>query len=114
MAIKLNQSGYDRAVEIIKNGLEVENDTNNWDEVKPTPDEDLHFIQTHSLEEYGEWFLGIDTDPELKDNRRKYVYPHGDFNVLQKSALLNSEKQAKQKNDTEVVAAIGRLLAMIK
>jgi len=114
MAIKLNQAGYDRAAAIIKKGLEVENDTNNWQEVKPTVDEELFFIENHSLNEYGEWFLGVNTDAALKDSTKKFVYPHGDLKVVHKSALLESEKLAKKNNDTEIHQAIHKLLEMIK
>ncbi len=113
MSIKFNKSGYNRAVEIIDNGLEVEHDTNNWEEVKPTVDEELQYIDTHSLDEYGEWFLGIRSEPELKDDIKKFVYPFGDFKVLHKSALLSSKKLAEKNKDNEIAGKIDELLDMI-
>ena len=113
MAIKLNKAAYDHAIAIIKNGLEVEHDTNNWNEVKATRDEENRYLITHTLDEYGLWFLGIDTDADPND-RSKFVYPFGDFSVLHKSALLAAEKQATQDGDQEIKQAVSQLLAMIK
>ena len=113
MSVKFNKSGYDRAVEIIENGLEVEHDTNNWEEVKPTVDEELQFIDTHTLEEYGEWFLGIRDEPELKNDRKKFIYPFGDFKVLHKSALLVSKRLAEKNRDNEIASKIDKLLEML-
>ncbi len=112
MAIKLNKAAYDHAVEIIKKGLEVEHDTNNWTDVNPSRDEKIKFLNTHSLEEYGLWFLGIDTDIK-EDDSSKFIYPIGDFSVLHKSGLLTAEQQATQKHHHEIKSAAQKLLEMI-
>ena len=113
MSVKVNKAGYEHALEIIKNGLEFEHDLNDWKEVKPDVDDEARHLNTHSLEEYGLWFLGIDTDadPESKD---KYCYPYGDFSVLHKSGLLDIEREATRKHDNDVKDAAQKLLAMIK
>jgi hypothetical protein len=113
MSIILNKQAYEHAVEIIKDGLEVEHDVSNWEEVKPTPDEQVRHLNTHSLDEYGLWFLGIDTDAD-KDDKSKFLYPYGDFSVLHKSALIVAEQQATQKHHHEIKVAAQKLLAMIK
>lgn len=113
MAIKLNKAAYDLAVSMIKNGLEVEHDANNWDEVQANLSEQVRYLRTHGLEQYGTWFLGIDTDADPK-SKDKYVYPFGDFSVLHKSALLVAVKKAEQDQDEEIKKAASQLLAMIK
>lgn len=112
MSIKLNSAGYEYAVSIIKNGLEVEHDSTNWDEVKPTLDDQVRHLNTHTLDEYGLWFLGIDTDAD-QASQSKYVYPHGDFKVLHKSALIIAEKQATNDHQHEIKSAAQKLLNMI-
>jgi|SRR5579859_3809121 len=112
MAVKLNKPGFENAVKIIKNGLEVEHDTNNWEAVKATRDQMVKYLNTHTLEEYGEWFLGIKSEADAKD-AAKYVYPFGDLSVLHKSALVTAEKQATQNNDAEIKTAVQKLLEMI-
>ena len=89
MAIKLNKAAYDHA------------------------DEEVRYLNTHGLEKYGTWFLGIDEDADPKD-KSKFVYAFGDFSVLHKSALLDAIKQAGRDGDQEIKKAAEQLLAMIK
>lgn len=113
MAKKLNKRGYELAQQMIKHGFEIEHDENNWSEVKPSVQETTEYLDTHDLEEYGAWFLGIDT--EAKENSQaKFVYPFGDFKVVHKSALLETETKARTNNDNEIAEAAKRLLQMIK
>lgn len=112
MAIKLHQAGYDHAEDLIEQGVEVEHDENNWDEVKPTIDDKLNYLDAHSIDEYGLWFLGIDPSKPA-DNPDKFVYPTGDFNVVQKSALVLAEKNAKRNNHSDIEQAAQRLLKMM-
>lgn len=113
MAVRLNQAAYDYAVSLIKNGLEIENDTNNWDEVKPTRDEMVVYLDNHDLDEYGLWFLGIDADADETDPAR-YVYPYGDLKVIHQSALMVAEQKAGKSGDHEIRKAAQDLLRMIK
>lgn len=108
MAIKLNQTGVARAEYIIKNGLEVIHDSN-WETEKPTDNDRDRFIETHTLKEYGDWFLGIDTAAGSEDLSR-YVHPWGDLNDLHVSAL----KKAEQSGPEEIKQAARKLLGMIK
>jgi len=113
MAIELNKAGYERAITMIKDELEVEHDSGNWDEVAPTENDMIRYLNTHSLAEYGAWFLGVDTDADAHD-KSKFLYPFGDFNVLHKSALLLIQKDAEHHHHSEVAAAVKRLLEMIE
>jgi len=112
MAIKLHKEGYEHAEEMIMLGVEVDHIPNNWAEVKPTVDDELNYIDSHSRDEYGLWYLGIDTSIP-SDNRDKFVYPYGDFNVVQKSALIVAEEQAKKNNHDEIAVAARALLKMV-
>ncbi len=112
MSIKVNKAGYDHAVEMIKDGLEVEHDVSNWNEVKATPDEHVRFLNTHSLEEYGLWFLGINTEADTT-SKDKFVYPYGDFSVLHKSALIAAEQESANKHHHEIKEAAKKLISLI-
>src|SRR5579872_4726376 len=109
MAVKLNKSGYEHAEEMIRLGVEVDHIPDNWDEVKPTVDDELNYIDSHTLEEYGLWYLGVDTSIPA-NNRAKFVYPYGDFNVVQESALIIAERQAKKNQHDDIAKAAGELL----
>jgi hypothetical protein len=113
MAIKLHQAGYDHAVKLITGKLEVESDHGNWEEVKPTRDEVVRYLDTHSLKEYSLWFLGVDTSKNDNDPAR-YVYPYGDLKVVHESALIVAEQEAINKNLDDIEQAAGELLDMIE
>lgn len=113
MPIIVHKPGFDRAVQFIKKGSEVEHDSNNWEEEKPTLDEEVRFLNSHSLDEYGSWFLGIKTDADPKA-RQKFVYPWGDLSVMHKSALEAAEKNASKNGHPEIAAAAKKLLEMLK
>ena len=112
MAVKLHKAGFDHAMAIIQDGLEVEHDSNNWEAVKPTRDEMDHYFNTHTLDEYGLWFLGIDTDADPKSSD-KFKYPYGDFSVLHKSGLVAIEKDATMTNNHEIKTAAQKLLQLL-
>jgi len=112
MAVTLHKPGYDYAVAIIKKGLEIEHDSNNWEAVKPTQDEIVRYLNTHTLDEYGLWFLGIDSSRDPKD-KSKFMYPYGDFKVLHKSALIAALKEAAKNNHEEIKTAAQKLVAMV-
>lgn len=113
MAVKLHKAGYEHALKLITGGLEVEPDHGNWDEVQPTQDEIVKYLDTHSLKEYGLWFLGVDTSKAEKDPAH-YVYPYGDLKVVHESALIIAEEDAMDKDLTDIEQAAGVLLDMIE
>lgn len=113
MNIKLNKKAYDHAVDLIKNKLEVEHAPSYWEEAKPTRNDEVRFLDTHSLEEYGSWFLGIDLDADQKSHET-YHYPFGDLQVLHVGALHASKKAAEKHGHDEIVKAIDQLLKLIE
>jgi|HubBroStandDraft_4_1064222.scaffolds.fasta_scaffold120692_1 hypothetical protein len=113
MAIILNKAAYIHANTIIKNGLEVEHDSNNWNAVKPTEDEVIRYLDSHTLSEYGNWFLAINTDADQKDPL-KYMYPFGDLKVLHRSALIAIEREAGSKHHHEIKKAAQDLLNLMQ
>ena len=111
MAIKLNQAAVERAKYIIAAG-EVESLHTNWNEEKPTPTEVDHFLSTHYMKEYGEWFLGINS--EIADTQKgHYEYPYGDLKEVQRSAVVDSIAKAEKKGDKEIVRVAQELLALV-
>jgi len=112
MAIKLHKAGYEHAEDMIREGVEVEHGSNDWEEVKPNADDELNYLDSHSLDEYGLWFLGIDTSLPA-ENSSKFVYPFGDFNVVQECALIVAEEQAKKNHHDDIAVAARELLKKI-
>ncbi|MBD3273446.1 hypothetical protein GF385_03805 [Candidatus Dependentiae bacterium] len=112
MYIKLNQPAFDKAKAMIKRGFEVGTDAKNREAVKPSTDEKLNYLKNHTLEEYGLWFLGINTD--LPDNdQNKYTYPYGDFNLVQEGALIEIKEMATKSLDNQIIEAVNKLLEIL-
>lgn len=111
MAILLNKDAIAFARKFIDHH-EVDTDADDWNECKPTPDEVLHYIDSHDMKEYGQWFLGKNSD--VPDNLKEHFeYPLGDLHLVSKSALLASEKKANEKKHTEIAKAARELLDLI-
>jgi hypothetical protein len=112
MAIRLHEAGFEHAKELIKGGLEVERRTCDWQKHKPTQDEVAKFLETHYLQEYGLWFLGIDTDAPENDKNR-YIFPYGDLKIVHKDALIKAEEEAARQGHEEIQQAAIKLIEMI-
>ncbi len=112
MAVKLHKAGYEHAQSMIQKGVEVETIPNNWAEVKPDADDKLHYLKGHNLDEYGKWFLGIDTEKPANDSS-KFMYPYGDFDVVQQSGLIAAQEEAGKNNHSDIKTAAQELLKKI-
>lgn len=110
-AVNLHKKAVEKAERLIKAG-EIENFDTNWEAEKPTSDEVNHYIDTHYMEEYGLWFLGIDTS-KPKDSKEHYVYPYGDLKTVQRCALVDTIKRAEKAGHQEIVQVAKRLLEML-
>jgi hypothetical protein len=111
MHVKLHRTGFEHAKALIQAG-EVESFSSNWNEQKPTHDEVDHYINTHFLKEYGNWFLGRNLDiPDT--NKEHYVYPYGDLKEVQRCALVDVIEQAGKRGYKEVVQAAQELLDLV-
>ncbi len=109
-AVHLHKRAVEQAERLIKAG-EIEGFDSNWEAEKPTPDEVNHYLNTHSMEEYGAWFLGINPSAP-KNIKEHYDYPHGDLKTVQRSALVDTVKRAEKAGHHEIVQAAKRLLEM--
>lgn len=112
MAIKLNQFAVEKAKYVIK-ADEVDPKPGNWETHRPTENDIVEFINCHTMQEYGKWFLGENTD--IPDNARQhYVYPTGDLKIVHLSALMLAEQQATKNNHPEIARAARELIQLIE
>ena len=111
MAIKLNQEGLKWAQNRIKKG-EVDSFPGSWKAHKASKDETDKYLETHDIHEYGQWFLGLNTEvPE--NSKQHYVFPHGDLKMVHTDALEEDIKAAQAQGIKEVADAAQRLLDMV-
>lgn len=108
--IHLNKKAIEQAERLIKAG-EIEAFDTNWQAEKPTVDEVLNYLNAHSMEEYGQWFLGI--NPGIPKNvKEHYEYPYGDLKTVQRSALVDTIQRAEKSGHKDIVQAAKQLLEM--
>lgn len=111
MSIKLNHAAVEHAKYLIQAG-EVESFDSDWNEEKPTDTEVDHFIDTHTMEEYGAWFLGKNDEYD-DETQEHYAYPYGDLKEVQRSALVHSLAAAERNGHSEIAHAAKELLELV-
>jgi hypothetical protein len=113
MAVKLNNSGYEYAQELIAQGKFVYDERDAWSEDQPSAAEENEFIRTHGLAEFGKWHLGID-DERPENTKGRYKFPYGDFERVHRCGVLTAESRAGQYKHFDIERAAAHLHEMIK
>ncbi len=110
-AIHLNKKALEQAERLIKAG-EIETFDDNWEAEKPDVNEINAYLDSHYMDEYGMWFLGI--NPAIaKEVKEHYEYPYGDLKTVQRSALVDSIKRSEKAGHKEIAQVAKRLLEMV-
>jgi hypothetical protein len=113
MAVKLSDTAFEHAKELIASGKYVFDDRDAWSEHQPTAAEENRFIEQQGFDEYARWFLGVDTEaPE--DTKRRYKFPYGDFRRVHRCGLLAAESRASQRKYRDIELAISHLHGMLE
>jgi len=110
MAVELNHEAVAFARNLIEQGkVDREGD---WTVHQPTPEKEDEFLADHSYSEYGNWFLGInsDADPETKE---RYEFPYGNFQKVCRAGLIAAEQRAGQYHHREIENAARELIDLI-
>ena len=109
--IELNEKAVSFAQEMIKK-YEFDNKEWDWTRNKPTPEDEDNYLQHHDLDDYGKWFLGINTQaPE--NSKERYEYPIGNFKYIFKSGLIAAEQRGAQYHHESIREAASMLLDMM-
>ena len=112
MTVKLHESAFDHAKELIRKGRVKADKRDDWSEHRPTAENENKFISAHGYNEYGEWFLGID-DEKPAETKGRYEFPIGDFKVIHLCGVLAAESRAGQYKHVDIEAAAAHLHGMI-
>ncbi len=85
MAVQLNDKAVAFVQQLIQQGkVDKEGD---WSDNQPTADDENAFLDDHTYEEYGNWFLGI--NPEASpDTKERYEFPFGNFKSVFRNGLI--------------------------
>ena len=112
LAVKLNERAFEHAKQSVQKGSCVSDDKDKWSEQQPSAEEENKYIEKNGIEEYGKWYLGIDTD-ENKDNKGRYKFPYGDFKRVHRCGVLSAESRAGQYKHFDIEKAAAHLHGMI-
>ncbi len=110
MAIELNKSAVAFAQQLIQQGrIDKEGD---WASGQPSTEDENTFLADHDYKEYGNWFLGINSDanPETKEYCE---FPYGNFKKLFRSGLIAAEQRAGQYHHDDIKDAARTLIDML-
>ena len=113
MRITLNKKAFDFAKEMIRQGkFSEKRGRADAQHAKPTSVQEDDFLQSHSWEDFGHWYLGVHHD-RPQNNRARYEFPFGDFQVIHRSDLLEVQKKAHNLNFDDIANGAQELVELI-
>jgi len=110
--VKLNESAFAFAKELISQGRAVVDKKNSWRDHHPMAEEENQVIRVDGFAEYGKWHLGID-QTHAEGTKARYKFPFGDFKNIHRCALLAVKSRAHQYGYSDIENAAVRLLQSI-
>jgi O-glycosyl hydrolase len=113
MAVKLSQSAYRHAQQLIRDGHCVLDDRDAWSEHRPTADQENEFIEREGFRAYAKWHLGVD-DEKGERTKGRYKFPYGDFTDVHRCGVLSAESRAAQNEYDDIEKACAHLHGMLE
>jgi hypothetical protein len=80
-----------------------------WGDVQPSPDDENHFLESHSWDDYAEWHLGF-TDGAKDETKARYAFVYGDFRRIHRMGLIACQYRASEWRHKEIELAAHDLL----
>ena len=112
MAVKLHKRAFEQATNLIEQGKFVFDEKDMWSEHQPSAEDENEYIRAHGFDDYGKWYLGIDTD-EDEETKGRYKFPYGDFDKVHRCGVLAAESRAGQYHHADIEQAAAHLHGMI-
>ena len=80
-----------------------------WGSVQPRADDENAYLESHSWDDYAEWFLGL-TEGATDETKSRYAFVYGDLRRLHRSGLIACQYRAAEWRHKEVELAAHDLL----
>lgn len=103
----VNKRAVARARELIDSHQYVLEST--WGDVQPSAEDENAYLESHSWDDYAEWFLGL-TDGATHETKARYGFVYGDFRRLHRSGLIACQYRAAEWRHKDVELAAHNLL----
>ena len=106
----VNEAGVARARRLIDARQYVL--TSRWTDVQPTADDENAYLEKHSWDEYGEWYLAL-TDGAREETKARYAFVYGDFRRVHRMGLIACLYRAAEWRHKEIELAAHDLLQQL-
>jgi hypothetical protein len=83
-----------------------------WGESQPTAADENEFLESHSWEEYAEWFLGL-TDGASDETKARYAFVYGDLRRVHRTGLIACVYRAAEWRHKQIELAAHDLLQLL-
>jgi hypothetical protein len=103
----VNKRAVARARELIDAHQYVLDST--WGDVQPSAEDENAYLESHSWDDYAEWFLGL-TEGAADETKARYGFVFGDFRRLHRSGLIACQFRAAEWRHKDVELAAHNLL----
>jgi hypothetical protein len=113
MTLRLKQSGFENAKQLIRERHCVLDARENWHDHKPARTAENRFINENGWAAFGRWHLAED-DELPEHNKKRYRFPFGDFKAVHRCAVLAAESRAGQYKYTQIELAAAHLHGMLE
>jgi hypothetical protein len=80
-----------------------------WGEVQPRASDENTYLESHSWDDYAEWFLGL-TEGATDETKARYAFVYGDFRRIHRSGLIACQYRAAEWSHKDVELAAHDLL----
>ncbi len=108
--MKVNRNAVKHAKALIKQGKVVGD--SDWSKDQPSAEAENKFLKSHDWDEYGDWYLAIDTS-ESEETKGRHKFPYGDFKKVHRDGVIAAKQRAAQNGYDEVEKAADDLLEII-
>jgi hypothetical protein len=83
-----------------------------WGEVQPRADDENAYLESHSWDEYSEWFLGL-TEGATDQTKGRYAFVYGDFRRIHRTGIIACHFRAAEWRHKEIELAAHELLQVL-
>ncbi|GAA2118083.1 hypothetical protein [Nocardioides bigeumensis] len=83
-----------------------------WGEVQPSAEDQNHYLERHSWEEYAAWHLGL-TEGANDETKARHAFVYGDFRRVHRTALIACVYRASEWRHKSVELAAHDLLQLL-
>ncbi len=80
-----------------------------WGEVQPRAEDENAFLERHTWDEYGEWYLAL-TEGATEETKSRYAFVYGDFRRVHRTGLIACQYRASEWRHKEIELAAHDLL----